>query len=200
MGFPVVHDVPMRAIAPGELLRSPGAGTASGGVSLRLVTLEDVTDRYVGWLEDAEVNAYLETRYAPQTLESVHAFVVSMVESPHSYLFAIVENASDRHVGNVKIGPVNPRHLFADVSYFIGERAAWGKGYGTEAVRLVTQFGFERLGLHRCQAGLYESNVGSQRVLEKAGYTYDGRLAKQLRTGDAWEDHVWFGALNETWR
>ncbi|MGC4079517.1 MAG: GNAT family protein [Rubrivivax sp.] len=183
----------MRKIQPGERL---------GGdrVELRLVTLDDVSERYVGWLRNPEVNKYLETRFSEQTLESVRSFVASMVDSTHSYLFAIVEKSTGAHVGNVKIGPVNPHHSFADVSYFLGERASWGKGLGTEAVRLVTAFGFERLGLHRCQAGLYASNVGSQRVLEKAGYTYEGKLEKQLRSGDLWEDHVWFGALRETWR
>jgi RimJ/RimL family protein N-acetyltransferase len=105
-----------------------------------------------------------------------------------------------RHVGNVKIGPVIARHLYADVSYFLGDRDCWGKGLGTEAVRLVTRFGFDRLGLHRCQAGLYESNIASQRVLEKAGYSYEGRLKSQLLLDGRWEDHVWFGALHETWQ
>ena len=182
-----------RAIEPGEKFTGEK-------VYLRLVELSDCTERYVAWLADPEVNQYLETRYAPQTLDMIRAFVGGMIESPHSYLFAICEMNGDRHVGNVKIGPIVPRHLFADVSYFIGEREAWGKGYGSEAVRLVTKIGFERLGLHRCQAGLYESNVGSHRLLEKAGYTYEGRLLKQLRIEDRWEDHVWFGALKDTWR
>lgn len=183
-----------RVIQPGERLGGDGAT----GVSLRLLELADCTERYVAWLADPHVNEFLETRYAEQSLASIQSFVASMLDSPHSYLFAILE-ASGRHVGNIKIGPVVPRHLYADVSYLIGERDAWGKGYGTEAVRIVTRFGFERLGLHRCQAGLYESNVGSHRVLEKAGYTLDGRLAKQLRIGDRWENHVWFGALRDTW-
>lgn len=186
---------PKRVIFPGEFL----GGDGKAGVRLRLLELEDCTERYVAWLADPVVNEFLETRYADQPLESIRAFVAGMAESPHSYLFAIVE-ASGRHVGNIKIGPFVPRHLYADVSYFIGERDAWGKGYGTEAVRIVTRFGFERLGVHRCQAGLYESNIGSHRVLEKAGYTLDGRLAKQLRIGDRWEDHVWFGALRESWK
>jgi [ribosomal protein S5]-alanine N-acetyltransferase len=181
-----------RAILPGESL--PG-----GRVSLRLLTPSDCTDRYVAWLADPEVNRFLETRYAEQTLEMIQGFVTSMLSSEHSYLFAIVENTSGEHVGNIKIGPVVPRHLYADVSYFVGERSAWGKGYGTEAVRLVTRFGFERLGLHRCQAGFYESNIGSQRVLEKAGYTREARLVKQLRIDDRWEDHIWYGALRDTW-
>lgn len=183
-----------RAILPGELLEGRK-------VSLRLLELADCSERYVAWLADPKVNEFLETRHVEQTLAMVKAFVAGMVESPHSYLFAILEKGDHpgRHVGNVKIGPIVTRHLYADVSYFIGEREAWGRGYGTEAVRLVTRFGFERLGLHRCQAGLYESNIGSHRVLEKAGYTLDGRLGKQLLLGDRWEDHVWFGALRETW-
>ena len=182
-----------RPIQAGERLHGE-----SGGVSLRLLELGDCSERYVAWLADPTVNEFLETRYAEQSLEAIRAFVASMLESPHSYLFAILDPGG-RHVGNIKIGPVVPRHLYADVSYFIGERDAWGKGYGTAAVRIVTRFGFDRLGLHRCQAGLYESNIGSQRVLEKAGYVLDGRLSKQLRIHDRWEDHVWFGALRETW-
>jgi RimJ/RimL family protein N-acetyltransferase len=183
-----------RAIQPGDRLTEGG----KAGVTLRLVELADCTDRYVAWLADPVVNEFLETRYVEQSIASIKAFVSAMLESPDSYLFAILDPRG-RHIGNIKIGPVVPRHLYADVSYFIGEREAWGKGYGTDAVRIATRFGFERLGLHRCQAGLYESNVGSQRVLEKAGYSLDGRLAKQLRIGDRWEDHVWFGALRETW-
>jgi RimJ/RimL family protein N-acetyltransferase len=182
-----------RMITPEEWIRGER-------VSLRLVSLADCNERYAGWLADPEVNQFLETRYAEQTPEMIRGFVSGMLVSPDSYLFAICENEGLTHVGNVKIGPVVPRHLFADVSYFVGERSAWGRGYGSEAVRLVTRFGFDHLGLHRCQAGLYESNIGSQRVLEKAGYTYEGRLAKQLRIGDRWEDHVWFGALKDTWR
>jgi len=182
-----------RTIEPGERLAGEKAQ-----VSLRLLELADCTDRYAAWLADTVVNEFLETRYAEQTPEAIRSFVASLIDSPHSYLFAIVD-PGERHIGNIKIGPVVPRHLYADVSYFIGERDAWGKGYGTAAVRIVTRFGFERLHLHRCQAGLYESNIGSHRVLEKAGYVLDGRLPKQLRIGDRWEDHVWFGALRETW-
>lgn len=182
----------MRVISPSEIV--PGTR-----VSLRLVTLEDCTDRYVGWLADPEVNRFLETRYSEQTLDSIRAFVSAMLASVDSYLFAIIENAAQEHVGNVKVGPVNARHSFADVSYFIGERRAWGKGLGTEAVVLATRFGFERLGLHRLQAGLYESNLGSRRVLEKAGYSYEASLKKQLLIEGRWEDHVWFGALRDTW-
>jgi [ribosomal protein S5]-alanine N-acetyltransferase len=171
-------------------------------VRLRLVTLADCNERYLAWLNDPEVSKYLETRWSPQTSSSVEAFVQSMIESEHSYLFAIVERASGQHVGNIKLGPIQPHHAYADVSYFIGERASWGRGLASDAIRLIAQIAFERFDLHRVQAGLYEGNIGSARALEKAGFTLEGRLRRQLRVSkanDAWEDHVWYGLLREEW-
>ncbi|HEY7060836.1 MAG TPA: GNAT family protein [Chloroflexota bacterium] len=183
-----------RAIAPGELLRGER-------VSLRLATLDDCTPRYEAWLADPAVNQYLETRWEPQPLAAIREFVSAMLASPDNHLFAIVESADGAHVGNIKVGPVNARHAFADMSYFIGERQCWGRGYATEAIRLATDFGFARLGLHRLQAGLYAGNVGSGRALEKAGYRREAVFARQLKNAaGAWEDHVWYAVLREEWR
>lgn len=181
-----------RVIEPGERLDGEH-------VSLRLVTLDDCTETYVSWLEDARVSQYLETRWTEQTLESIRDFVRGMLSSPSSYLFAILRRADGAHVGNVKVGPIDARHGFADVSYFIGDPSAWGKGLGTEAVQLATDFGFERLGLARMQAGLYSRNVGSQRVLEKCGYVVEGRLREKLLADDGRDDHVWLGLLRREW-
>lgn len=164
-------------------------------VSLRAIQLDDCQERYVSWLNDPEVNRYLETRWSVQSLESVRSYVEKMISDPFNYLFAILENGTGLHVGNIKIGPIEPHHKFASISYFVGERAAWGKGYATEAIRLVTRFGFERLGLHSIQAGIYENNLGSARALKKAGFVFEGGLRKQMRTEDGWEDHLFFSTV-----
>jgi RimJ/RimL family protein N-acetyltransferase len=183
-----------RAIAPEE--RLPGQQ-----VFLRLVTLDDCTPRYEAWLADPEINRYLETRFRPQPLPEIRQFVEAMLASPHDYLFAIVEVASGTHVGNLKVGPVNPHHQYADVSYFIGERDRHGRGYAREAIALGCGFAFERLGLHRLQAGLYAGNVGSARALEAVGFSREGIFKAQLRTREGvWEDHLWYGLLRETWQ
>lgn len=169
-------------------------------VMLRLATLDDCTERYCAWLNDPLVNRYLETRWREQTLDSIREFVTAMLAAPDSYLFAIVQRATGDHVGNIKLGPVNPHHLHADVSYFIGDRRCWGQGLATDAIRVASGFGFSRLGLHRLQAGVYASNVGSARALEKAGYTREARFRDQLRGVDGWEDHVWYGALCDEWQ
>jgi RimJ/RimL family protein N-acetyltransferase len=168
-------------------------------VTLRLATLADCTPTYVAWLNDPAVNRHLETRWREQSLESVRAFVRDQLAAPYSYLFAILENARERHVGNIKIGPIDPQHLCADISYFLGDRSTWGRGYSTEAVGLVVDLGFSRLDLHRLQAGTYATNQASGRVLEKAGFRPEGIWRRQLRGPEGWEDHLFYGILREEW-
>ncbi len=169
---------------------------AGPNISLRLVTLRDCKEHYLAWLRDPRINQYLETRWNRQTIQTIRDFVKQVRASPDSYLFAIVERSSGDHIGNIKLGPINPHHKHADVSYFIGEPSRWNKGYATEAIAIAVRIGFDQLGLHRIQAGVNESNVGSTRALEKVGFRKEGSFRKQLvGPSGQWEDHLWYGIL-----
>lgn len=176
---------------------SDGERLHGESVYLRLVELADCGDRYRGWLADAEVNWFLETRWSEQTGEAIREFVTRMRSSDSDYLFAIVQIAGDRHVGNIKLGPVNPVHRHADLSYFIGERDVWGQGIATEAIRIATRFGFERLKLHRIQAVVDAANVRSAKALERAGFMREGVAREKLWTGEEWTDQVSYGLLGK---
>ena len=169
-------------------------------VLLRSISLADCTECYLSWLQDPEVNKYLETRWHHQSLKTIRTFVSEMIESEDSYLFAIVEKGTNCHVGNLKIGPIDPYHNNADISYFIGEKKRWGMGYATEAIKMGTEFGFTQLKLHRLQAGVYASNIGSKKALEKIGYRYEGSFQEALRGNHGWEDHLKFGLLKRIWK
>lgn len=169
-------------------------------IVLRPVTSADCTALYVAWLRDPLVNQFLETRWYQQDISTVSDFVQKMVASDDNLLFAIIHQDGGNHIGNIKLGPINRYHGYADVSYFIGERQYWRKGFATEAIKLVTGFGFEVLQLYRMQAGAYATNVGSVRALEKAGYRLEGRFRKQLVYADARDDHLWFGINIDDWR
>ena len=164
-------------------------------LELRPLKETDYSDGYLSWLENEEINRYLETRWEKQTEEKIRTFINSMESSEDSILYGIF--LDQKHVGNIKIGPVNWNHMHADVSYFIGSRDAWGKGLATEAVARVTKFAFEELNLNKCNAGVYSGNPGSSRVLEKVGYTLEGCMRDELRGPDGWEDHLLYGYLRE---
>lgn len=167
---------------------------------LREVRPEDVTDRYVAWMADPAVNRYLESRFRALTTDDLRAYVSTLQGHHDTAFFAIVLREGDRHIGNIKMGPVDWPHQHADVGVIIGERDCWGRGYATEAIRLVTIFAFERLGLHKLTAGAYAGNAGSVKAFERAGWQVEGARREQYFCDGAFEDGIFMGVLRREWR
>ena len=167
-------------------------------IELSPVQIQDATDQYLSWLNDVEVNKFLETRWNPQTLETVISHIKKVSSSPTEVLLKIVVAAEGTHIGNIKIGPIDVNNKSAELSYFIGDKSFWGKGYATEAINLCVDYCFETLGLHKVQAGCFEKNIGSQKALLKSGFELEGRLRQRILDidGDR-QDHLWFGRINE---
>ncbi len=170
---------------------------ATDPLSIRLLRPEDVSDRYVGWLNDPEVNRYLEVRHRTWERNDVLTWVEDEMNKD-SALFGIFVH--DRHIGNLKIGPVNRHHHYADLSYFIGEKAEWGKGYATKAVKLAIEWARKNMNLHRLQAGVYDSNAASAEVLRKCGFEYECFFGKQLLDNGVWQDHNFYVLTNPDWK
>ena len=167
-------------------------------IELSPVQIQDATDQYLSWLNDVEVNKFLETRWISQTLETVVAHIEKVSSSSTEVLLKIVIAAEGTHIGNIKIGPIDVNNKSAELSYLIGDKSFWGKGYATEAINLCVDYCFETLGLHKVQAGCFEKNIGSQKALLKSGFELEGRLRQRILDidGDR-QDHLWFGRINE---
>lgn len=157
---------------------------------LRPVTLEDANIKYCAWLNDPEVNRFLETRFCRQTVASVRSYVQEMQQSHQTVFLAIVLRDSSLHIGNIKLGPVLTPHRRAEISFFLGEKQFWGQGYATEAVGLLTDFALNELQLRKVTAGCYHTNKGSQRVFEKLGYVLEGVLKDHYFSDDVWVDRL----------
>lgn len=136
---------------------------------------DDVTQTYADWLADDEVVRYLECRGSRYTVADLQAYVRAVSSDPRSLLFAI-RTKDGRHIGNIKIGGIEQTHRFADIGLLIGDRKAWGNGFGSEAIRLVADYAFEVLGLHKVIAGIYAGNRASLKAFEKAGFRVAGVL------------------------
>ena len=166
---------------------------------LRPVVESDLTDSYVSWLNDPEVNAFLETRFQYQTLELVRDYWKAHGNDPSSPWWAICRrDQQDRHIGNIKLGPIHPIHKRADISLFIGDRKAWGLGLATEAISLVRDWAFMQLELHKLSAGIYGENIGSRRAFEKCGFVLEGSLRDEVQNvNGGWTDVLRFGLLKK---
>ncbi len=155
-----------------------GPALEGARVALRPVTAADVGPLYLGWLNDPEINRFLESRHSESSEESVRAFVDRIAARDGDYLFAIRLAQDGRHIGNVRLGPIRAEHRLAEISLYIGDRAAWGQGYGGETVALVTRFAFEELRLNKTIGRSYAANQASIRAFLRAGYREEGRLRK----------------------
>ena len=167
---------------------APNSYLQQGEVELFELRPEQVSERYVAWLNDSEVNRFLESRFAMHTVDSTRAFVSAVMDSDDSVMFGIRWLATGDHVGNIKLGPIDRRHLRAEIGLLIGERSAWGRGFGTAAIDLVAGYAFDRLGLHKVTAGGYASNGGSRRAFEKAEFELEGVRRRHFILDGRYED------------
>lgn len=168
---------------------------SNGVVRLFVLRPELVTEAYVSWLNDSEVNRFLESRFATHTLESTREYVAGVLASPDYLFFGIESVELGRHVGNIKLGPLNRMHGTAEVGIIIGDRGAWGRGIATSAIAQLSVIARDELGLRKVTAGCYASNGGSQRAFEKAGYTVEGVRAAQFLLDGKPEDLIVMGQL-----
>jgi ribosomal-protein-alanine N-acetyltransferase len=114
----------------------------------------------------------------PYTLQDWEAWFRSVKNATPAAQFAIVVDGAA--VG--AIGLHFKRDVYrrsAEIGYWLGE-AYWGKGIMTEALMAVTDYAFSKFGLCRIYAGVFEGNVASMKVLEKAGYAFEARLKKNV--------------------
>lgn len=172
----------------------------SSRLILRPLEHGDATQRYVDWLNDPAVNRYLETRHQVQTLGACRSFIEQSNKDPNTHLFGIFLKETGEHIGNAKLGFINPLYKKAQLSLFIGEQSCWNHGFAGEVVRTLTDFGFNGLGMERIEAGCYEENLASLRVFLKAGYTVEGFMRSHVVSNGVRSGCFWLGILKNEWR
>jgi ribosomal-protein-alanine N-acetyltransferase len=112
----------------------------------------------------------------------------------------LIETPEGELIGRINLNQV-VRGVFqnAYLGYLIGEQSQ-GRGLMTEAVRLVVDFAFSTLNLHRVQAAVMPHNGASRRVLAKADFREEGVARSYLQIAGRWEDHVLHAITREEWR
>ena len=146
--------------------------------------------RYYPWTErpEADVRAFLKMLIDYQS------------EQPRRKCqLAITLPETGDLIGNCGIRRKPDSEREADIGYELAP-AHWGRGYATEAVRALVKLGFREWRLHRISAWCVADNVGSARVLEKAGLRLEGRLCENQYYKDRWWDTLLYGLLVDEWR
>jgi len=166
-------------------------------IILRNVRGADAGEGYCLWMNDPEVTQFLECRFREHTEEDLRVFIAGMMEDPDNVFLAIVLLDGDRHIGNLKIGPINWRHRFADIGLLIGDKSCWGQNFGSEAIRLATDYAFDTLELHSLSAGVYDANIGSSKAFSKAGWQQQGLRKNRFLCKGEYLDQILMGIVRD---
>ena len=123
-------------------------------------------------------------------------FVGSQLVSDGSLFLGIRSLAlGGRHVGNIKLAPIDRRHGQGEIGVLVGEPEAWGRGLASGAIAQLASIAREELGLRKLTAGCYASNAGSERAFVKAGFAVEGRRPAHFLLDGRPEDLVLMGRL-----
>ena len=120
-------------------------------------------------------------------------------EPPAFYTFQIRTLEDDCLVGFIGLDGTAFPHGDMFVGIGLGEREFWGRGYGTDAMKVILRFAFHEMNLRRISLNTFEYNPRAIRSYEKAGFIHEGRVKKYLwREGQRW-DLIYMGILREEW-
>lgn len=160
------------------------------GSSIYLKSLDknNATEDYAAWLNDKEVNYYLETRKT--TCEDLKKYIEEKNKSDEALFLGIFSADTDEHIGNIKLEPIETEKKQGTVGILIGNKKYWGKGAGTEATKLLVEYAFKKLGLEGVSLGVILENKAAIRVYEKVGFEIVNIEKKSIRHGDELFDRV----------
>ncbi len=173
------------------------------GNQVRLVELDPERDskNWAKWRQNSEYLRLLDS--GPAKLHSAKANQQWMEKHLNDWLefeFNIQTLDAGKLIGTVGLEGNMRTHGDAFVGIGIGDPDHWGKGYGTDAMRVILRYAFMELGLHRVTLNVFGYNTRAIRSYEKAGFITEAVSKGALRRdGQRW-DMVWMGILADEWR
>lgn len=175
------------------------------GEMVRLVSPEPklAAEKIARWMRDSEFVRLMDSD--PARLLSVDKykewFEKDMVdEQKNDELFFLIETLSENHpIGLIGLDGIRWTHGDAWVGIGLGERDYWGKGYGSDAMRILLRYAFSELNLHRLSLSVFEYNRRAIRSYQKVGFVDEGRARQFLNRDGQRYDLLFMGILRAEW-
>lgn len=150
------------------------------------------------WLHDPQTRATL-ARVLPISRAAEREWIDGLYRDGGVVGFLIVLREGDRAIGSVGLHDVHAINRSATFGILIGEKDLRGRGYGTEATRLMLKFAFEELNLNRVGLGVFSTNKAGIRAYERAGFVREGCFRQACFRGGRYVDELRYAILREDW-
>jgi len=164
-------------------------------VVLRSFTEADLTETYLGWLNDPEVVRFSNQRFTTHGRESCRRYLQTFEDTEN--LFLLIQcQVSGRPVGTMTNYCSHP-HGTVDMGILIGEKTFWGKGCGQDAWDTLSAWWLRRAGVRKLTAGTVACNHGMIKLMERSGMVLEAvRKAQEVVEEDPY-DVLYYAKFNE---
>ena len=157
-------------------------------------SIEDL-EKYTEWMNDFEVTDYIGRSNQIMTIEAEKKYLEENINE--EAVFAIVDIEKDKLIGSIGLHKVNHFKRTATLGIFIGDKDYRNKGYGTEAIRLILDYGFNYLNLNNINLDLLEFNERAFACYKKCGFKEYGRRRKSEFVDGKYYDRISMDILAE---
>jgi RimJ/RimL family protein N-acetyltransferase len=152
------------------------------------------------WYADPEIARLARYQEAPMRPEEIDRFFTARVVGTEALAMAIHDASTGRLIGTCAFSQLDAENGSALYHITIGEKDAWGRGYGTEATRLMVDHAFGTLGLHRIALFVFEFNERAIRSYRRCGFVIEGRSRESIWRDGRWWDELAMSVLESDWR
>jgi len=152
------------------------------------------------WYRDPEVARLARYQDGPMSIEEIDRFFQARALGDESMTMAIHVRGSDRLIGTCAFSQLDGDNGSALYHITIGEKDAWGHGYGTEATRLMVGHALGTLGLHRIALSVFEFNERAIHAYIASGFSIEGRAREAIWRDGRWWDELSMSILEPEWR
>jgi RimJ/RimL family protein N-acetyltransferase len=139
-----------------------------------------VTDNYINWLRNENINKYLVKPDEKITKDSVLEYCNNLINSKNDIFLAIITRPEGKHIGNVRLGPIYILSKVCKFSIMIGDESYHSKGYGTEIVRACIEYVFNNLQMQKFYLDVVSDNEAAVRMYEKNKMHQEGYLKNHI--------------------
>lgn len=156
---------------------------------LRKLVISDARSLYINWASDPDVVKFMRLNL-PKNIKETENIINSFIEKYNNletYRWGIELKEISEVIGFIGLSIISEYDMTADFAYTIGKKF-WNKGYATEALRAVLDFGLNKVGFNRLEAYHSINNMSSGKVMKKAGMKYEGRARQKYKSHIGFED------------
>lgn len=159
-------------------------------------------DLFLKWFNDPEITQYLKM-YKPLTRDWEEEWFKALKHKEdmvHFSIYLLDKEKPEKIIGNCAIHNIDSKNRACTCGITIGEKDYQGKGYGTEAMEMLLEYGFNTLNMNRIELSVWEFNTRAYKTYQKVGFVEEGRRRQARYHNGKYYDEIIMGILKEDWK